>query len=451
MSHLVSLLAIWLAAPAPAGELERATLGNGIEVLMLPIPGCERVAVEAFYEVGNLDEPEGMTQSAHLLEHLVCYAGTANHEPHESHDEIARLGMANAETLADFTHYDYVVPPAELARVLQVEAERLGSLEITDALVDEEAPRCYAEVDSVAANPRGGLLKHGLSALAQAWRHGANEAFVRRGLEDYAVADLERFRASCYRPSNLTLVIVGDFHPEAALELGEERLGEVRDDPKIAAIPPIDWSKAARRSSVTWDGPLRIVCVAYPPPEQPLDRLLLAGRGNALLTTLPADPDLAPLVLSIWTSNSFTGVGRLPFYAYAVAAEGADLDVLAETLALEVETAFAAPMGKNELFQLRVMTAQRARQSDSIDMAYVTMSEATLAKQGWQPAATRTQVIGQLAVDLGMAERFFGAERDALLERLNKVKPEDVEALCKRVVAAERRVTTVLVPEAKGR
>src|SRR5687768_8479641 len=81
--------------PVPAPD----RLENGVKVLMHPVPGVKQVAVEAFYDVGLIHEPEGMPQAAHLLEHLVCNAATTGYKAGESMKLLNQFGMANAETM----------------------------------------------------------------------------------------------------------------------------------------------------------------------------------------------------------------------------------------------------------------------------------------------------------------------------------------------------------------
>src|SRR5690242_11583165 len=85
----------------PAGKPpvppHRILLGNGVTLLLYPVKGTDRVAIETFYRVGFLNEPKGFPQAAHLVEHLVCYSATASYRRHQSFDLFAQKGMINAE------------------------------------------------------------------------------------------------------------------------------------------------------------------------------------------------------------------------------------------------------------------------------------------------------------------------------------------------------------------
>jgi hypothetical protein len=141
----------------------------------------------------------------------------------------------------------------------------------------------------------------------------------------------------------------------------------------------------------------------------------------------------------------------MPFYVYAVAADGADLDALASKLTEKLAALVAKPVTKGELFSLRVQIAQRAHMADAVDAAYLAAAEARLVKQGWEQKAAHTQVIGQLAIELGIVEHLYGSDCEKLLERLNAIGAEDFQALLGRVLAPEHRITTLLVPHPEGR
>ena len=52
-------------------DLHRATLANGLRVLLAPDPNTPVVGVAVHVDVGFRSEPEGRTGFAHLFEHLM--------------------------------------------------------------------------------------------------------------------------------------------------------------------------------------------------------------------------------------------------------------------------------------------------------------------------------------------------------------------------------------------
>ena len=340
---------------------ERVVLENGLTVLLRPIPEADQVSVEAFYRVGFLHEPKGMTQAAHLLEHLVCNAETKSFKQNEAMKRLNRLGMANAETLPDWTHYDYILPSDKLELALRIEAERLTSLRIGKDIVAVEASRCYKETDFVEQNPAAGMVKHAFMAFNQAWRHGMKTALVRGGMDGFRIDDLAAFHREFYRPDNLTLILVGGIKPDHALKLIETHLGGLRPA-EAAPQGAIDWSKIPARTTVTWDAKVRSVCIAFPPPSKHSDRVVLSLMGSVLAQKLMTDPQITAVANSVFCSNHLWSVGELPFFVYAAAKADASLQEVERVLTTRVQQ-IATSTPDDALMQMRMMTVQLSQQA----------------------------------------------------------------------------------------
>ncbi len=296
---------------------ERIQLDNGVTLLLAPLPEAKIVAVETFYAVGFCDEPAGMTQAAHLLEHLMCQGATKSYGPGESFAILRKLGMANAETLPTFTHYDYTAPSDELKTILKIEGERLSSLKITPELISDEADKCHEEAQHVYKTPESGMVKHAFMALFQFWNHGATEVRVRSGVDQLPADKLKSFFRAQYRPDQLTIAIVGGFKKDEALVLAKEHLGSIPS--RKAEQKPLDWNALPLRAHLTWDADVHAVCVYFPPPADPGDRALLSVWAMVMGVRLAERPDLRTIANMICASNTGWPVGELPLFLYATA------------------------------------------------------------------------------------------------------------------------------------
>ena len=112
-------------------DLHRATLSNGLRVLLAPDPNTPVVGVAVHVDVGFRSEPEGRTGFAHLFEHLM-FQGS------ESLEKLAHFrhvqgsgGVFNGSTHQDYTDYFEVLPAAALERALFLEADRLRAPKLT--------------------------------------------------------------------------------------------------------------------------------------------------------------------------------------------------------------------------------------------------------------------------------------------------------------------------------
>ena len=105
----------------------KATLDNGLDVIVHEDHHAPLVAVSIWYHVGSKNERPGLTGLAHLFEHLM-FEGS----PHQPEGYFAPLqeagGALNGSTSADRTNYWEVVPRDAARLALWMEADRLAFL-----------------------------------------------------------------------------------------------------------------------------------------------------------------------------------------------------------------------------------------------------------------------------------------------------------------------------------
>src|SRR5262249_28896989 len=113
---------------APAGStsgaenlslsIQRATLENGLPVVMNVDHGSPSIAVCVTYDVGSRNEVPGRSGFAHLFEHLM-FQGSAHVTKGEHFKLItARGGTLNGTTSTDRTNYFETLPSSELGLAL---------------------------------------------------------------------------------------------------------------------------------------------------------------------------------------------------------------------------------------------------------------------------------------------------------------------------------------------
>jgi predicted Zn-dependent peptidase len=426
----------------------RVVLDNGLTVLLYPVPGADRVAVESFYRVGFLHEPKGMTQAAHLVEHLVCQCATQNYRAGESMRLLNQRGMANAETLADLTHYDYVLPASDLELVLRIEAERLSSLRITSEVIRQEAPKCYQEAAFVEQNPQAGIFKHAFMAFNQVWQHGMSQARVRGGLEDIPPADLERFYRAFYHPKNLVLVLVGGFNRDEALQLVNKHLRNL-PSPQTPPTPSLSWAKVPKETTVQWDSKVRAACLGFPPPDDVKERAFLSLWGNLLMQRLMTDREIQGAADSVFCTNQLWGVGTLPFFVYATAKPDVNPLQLQRLLMARLQSITSAKPGNTEMTQLRFMAAEFARPPELKWDAIRQQAQALAAQLNQDPRQATGMMLGNIAIQLGVRELLLGSVPAPQVQALQSMTADDLHGVIKRTLDPSKQFVTTLVPMQK--
>lgn len=136
--------------PPPLHVVSRE-LGNGLHIVMVEDHDAPVINLQMWYHVGSKDERAGRTGFAHLFEHLM-FKGS-EHVAADQHSRIieAMGGFDNAGTFDDMTVFWETIPSNYLERVLWLEADRMGSLDVSQRKLHVRARSCEGR----AARARG--------------------------------------------------------------------------------------------------------------------------------------------------------------------------------------------------------------------------------------------------------------------------------------------------------
>ena len=120
----------------PKIPVEKHTLANGLEVLLVEDHRLPQVSVDIWYHVGPVNEEKGRTGFAHLFEHMMFQK--SKHTPEDSFFrflEAAGASGVNGTTAFDRTNYYETVPSNQLELALWLESDRMGYLldDLTEA------------------------------------------------------------------------------------------------------------------------------------------------------------------------------------------------------------------------------------------------------------------------------------------------------------------------------
>jgi zinc protease len=103
-------------------------LANGLRIIVKEDRRAPTVAHMVWYRAGSMDETNGRTGVAHVLEHMM-FKGTPSAGPGEFNRRVAAAGgRDNAFTSRDYTAYFQQVPKEKLSEMMQLEADRMRHL-----------------------------------------------------------------------------------------------------------------------------------------------------------------------------------------------------------------------------------------------------------------------------------------------------------------------------------
>jgi zinc protease len=227
------------------------TLGNGLQVVVIPDHRTPVVTQMIWYKVGSADETPGKSGLAHFLEHLM-FKGTSMHPAGEFSQTVLRVGgNENAFTSTDYTGYFQRVPSEELARMMEFEADRMTGLILKDENVLPERDVVLEEFNMrVANNPEARLTEQIMAALYLNHPYGRPVIGWRQEIEKLDREDALAFYRRFYAPNNATLVIAGDVEANDIRPLVERTFGAVPAQPAIPVrrLRPQEPEPAAART-----------------------------------------------------------------------------------------------------------------------------------------------------------------------------------------------------------
>jgi len=238
------LTAICCLALAPASRAEdvlRATLTNGLQVIIVRNTLAPVVTTMINYRVGSDDCPAGFPGTAHATEHMM-FRGS----PGLSADQIAAASAAmggndNADTQQAVTQYFFTTPAENLNVVLHIEAARMRDLLTDEKLWEKERGAIEQEVAQDLSNPEYVFYQQLLAAMFKGTPYDHDALGTRPSFDHTTGADLRKFHNTWYVPNNALLVIVGDVEPPAALAQVKEILGGIPSAP-LPARPAYNFS-----------------------------------------------------------------------------------------------------------------------------------------------------------------------------------------------------------------
>jgi zinc protease len=274
---LVAVLAavVWVVVPLQAAvrppklTYERLVLPNGMKVILHQDKSTPIVHVELWYHVGSKNEKPGRTGFAHFFEHLM-FKGSRNVEPEQHTSIVASVGgQANAYSNEDTTVFWQSIPAQYLPLVLWMEADRMATLRIDEKTFVSEREVVKEERRMRIENPPYGLLNELITFHAfdvHPYKHPVIGSM--NDLNAATIDDVRDFYKTYYVPENATLMIVGDFERETAVNLVNQYFGRVPKaaNPVPRDIPQEPQHTKEKRVNLEMPWPLPAVVVTYHVP-----------------------------------------------------------------------------------------------------------------------------------------------------------------------------------------
>ncbi|HET9943512.1 MAG TPA: pitrilysin family protein, partial [Terriglobia bacterium] len=225
----------------PKIPVEKHTLANGLDVLLVEDHRLPQVAVNIWYHVGPVNEDKGRTGFAHLFEHMMFQK--SKHTPEDSFFrflEAAGASGVNGSTSLDRTNYYEIVPSNQLELALWLESDRMGYLldDLTEGSFRNQQDVVRNERRESVENRPYGPVEENVSHLMYPKDHPyyANVIGSHADIQAAQLKDVKAFFKQYYTPNNASLAIVGDIRKAEALALVEKYFGSLKRGPDIPVV-----------------------------------------------------------------------------------------------------------------------------------------------------------------------------------------------------------------------
>jgi len=432
---LIAPIALLAAPSAAIANPFETTLPNGLKVVVKEDRRAPSVVHMVWYRAGSMDEVDGTSGVAHVLEHLM-FKGTKTRKSGEFNKLVAAAGgRDNAFTSLDYTAYFQQVPARALPQMMALEGDRMSNLIVTDEEFSKEIKVVMEERRWRTDDKPAGMLYERLMANAfQAHPYRRPVIGWMNDLEAMTAQDAREWYQRWYVPNNATMVVVGDVDHKAVFKLAEKHYGKHPRRALPARKPQIEPPQLGiKRLTVKAAAELPVVSMAWRVPRlrdvekdrEPyaLEVLSAVLDGNST-SRLPKNLVRgAQIAQSAGAGYDATGRGEALFMLEGTPATGKSVADMEAALRAEIERIQREGVTAEELE--RVKTQVVAAQVFKRDSLFAQAME-----------------IGQMEV-IGLSWR----DIDRSLEKLKTVTAEEVQAVARKYFKDDTLTVAVLEPQ----
>ena len=413
-------------------------LDNGLKLIVKQDHRSPVVVTQVWYKAGSIDEVNGVTGVAHVLEHMM-FKGTEKVPNGEFSKKIAAAGgRENAFTSYDYTAYYQQLHKRNLPMAMELEADRMRNLILTEEEFAKEI-KVVMEERRLRTDDQARALVYEKMMAAAYQSHPYQRPIIgwMNDLENMRVADAQEWYDRWYAPNNAILVVVGDVDAKEVFRLAQKNYGVIQKRPllplnarKPQTEPP---QLGTKRIIVKAPAELPYLIMGYHAPvirnvmadwePYALEILegVLDGHASARLNkSLVREKQIAN---SANAGYSATARGPSIFFLSAVPSAGKTVVELEQALRGEIEKIIKEGVTEAELARVKAQViAGHVYQRDSI--------------------FSQAMQIGRLE-SIGLSYR----DIDTALEKLKAVTAEQIRDVTKKYFNDDSLTVAVLDPQ----
>jgi zinc protease len=421
------MLRLWvfglvLLAGGAHAALTDVTLDNGLRVIVKEDRRAPVMVSQLWYRAGAMDEFNGTTGVAHVLEHMM-FKGTQNVPPGEFSRRIAAAGgRENAFTSRDHTAYFQQMQKDRLELSMQLEADRMANLVISDELFGKEIQVVMEERRLRTEDQSQSVVYERLMATAfQAHPYRRPVIGWMDDLKNMTAQDARDWYARWYAPNNATLLVAGDVDAGEVVAMAKRHFGPLAARPLPARKPQAEPEQVGmKRITVKAPAQLPYLLMAWHAPTLQDWEKDTAPYALQILAGVLSGNDSARLQkslvktrqIAVNASAGYDAVSRGPgmFMIDATPAAGQSVAALEKAIREEIARIQRDGISEAELARVKAQViAADVFQRDSLFFQAMQLGE--YATAGLPPAALAGRVDKLRAVT---AEQVRAAAREWL-------------------------------------
>lgn len=341
------------------------TLDNGMQIVVIPMDNDSGViTTDIYYKVGSRNEVMGKSGMAHMLEHLSFKSTDKLKEGEFDTIVKSRGGVNNAATGFDKTHYYIKTASENLSMTLDLFAELMHNLKLTDEEFQKERDVVAEERRLRTDNNPMGYLYFRLFNTHFTYHpyHWLPIGFM-EDILSWKIEDIRDFYNQYYQPENAILIVAGDIDKEEVFKEAKKYFGNIKNKhsiPEVIAVEPkVDGAKRAvlHKESNKVD----TLAIAYAIPNyehedqvalSAISHILSSGKSSRFEKTLVNDKQLVNQIYGYNMELTDPGV----FLIMAMVAPGALLEEVEKEILVELNKLKDGNVTQAELDKVKINT-----------------------------------------------------------------------------------------------
>jgi zinc protease len=414
-------------SPAPSQQV--LELPNGLRIVVHEDHRAPTAVVQIWYRVGSIDESDGTSGLAHVLEHMM-FKGTPSVPAGEFSKIIARVGgRDNAFTGTEHTAYFEQIHRDQLELALRLEADRMANLSFRDSDFASEI-RVVMEERRLRTDdqPRALVYEQLAATLFQSNPYRRPVIGWMDDLLHLTANDARDWYRRWYAPNNAILVVAGDVKPAEVFRLARRYFGPVARRPLPQRRPQNEaLPLGARRITVKAPARVPFLAIAWPAPSlrdldhdwEPYALELLAGVLSGGDTSRFASTLVRGDQVAVSADAGYDDLRRGPgmFSIEATPTEGKGLDLLEQALLREIRRVQEQGVSTEELERVKAdVISERVFGRDSVFFQAMQIGTFDTLGLPWQgPERVPEHLQGVTAAQIqDVARRYLQVDRSTL-------------------------------------